>query len=217
MSKYTTATNERKKERSALLKAENKADIAAFRDHLMQMLEYDPETGIFRWRVNCGWWAKIGQVAGTQRPDGYLHIVIRQQQMMLHRIAWLFTTGKWPDEFIDHRDQCKSNNRWTNLRSAGQLLNQHNRSRHRNRTGFLGVALKSGKYPVAHIEIRDRRYHIGHFDTLQQAHDAYLEAKSWVIELGPDQAIPRIAAKRKERNRDKRRKVICVTPQQKGA
>lgn len=41
------------------------------RDELAKLLEYDPDTGAFRWKVNRRGTAKAGQEAGHINASGY--------------------------------------------------------------------------------------------------------------------------------------------------
>jgi HNH endonuclease len=162
-----------------MLRAQAASDVQATRLALMALVSYEPETGIFRWKATAGWWAKEGEQVGTLRPDGYLQIVLRQKQYMLHRLAWLFMTGEWPSDLIDHRDRCRDNNRWTNLRDVTVTVNQQNRVKvsPKNLAGLLGVTLSNRKYPQAQILVDGSRVYLGSHDTPEQAHEAYMAAK----------------------------------------
>lgn len=78
---------------------------------LKELLEYDPETGDFHWRVrpvrckqNATWnsaWA--GKIAGTISTYGYVMINVQHYQpMRAHRLAFLYMTGKFPQVDVDH-------------------------------------------------------------------------------------------------------------------
>jgi len=41
---------------------------------LKELLHYNPETGIFTWKVSTARRVSSGDVAGTKRKDGYIQI-----------------------------------------------------------------------------------------------------------------------------------------------
>ena len=154
---------------------------------LHEVMHYDPATGEFRRRVRLSNRDDFHRPVGHVDRDGYLVTNIDGRRYKLHRLAWLYMTGAWPVELIDHIDQCRSNNRWTNLRQADRVLNQHNRSRPspQNRsTGLLGATKIRGRYSRAIIRVSGERLYLGAFDTPEQAHEAYMAAKKLVIEKG---------------------------------
>lgn len=95
-----------------------------------------------------------------------------------HRLAWFIHHGRWPAEEIDHINMVRDDNRLANLREASHNDNQHNRQRARadNKLGILGVSTYRGRFK-AQIEINGENRYLGLFDTAEQAHTAYLEAK----------------------------------------
>ena len=99
---------------------------------------------------------------------------------MLHRLAWLYVAGKWPDGVIDHIDGDKGNNRFANLRDVTVSVNGQNQKRAmpHNGCGFLGVtfAKKVQRYR-ANINIDGRGRSLGYFDTPEEAHAVYLQEK----------------------------------------
>lgn len=150
-------------------------------EHVRYRLSYDPETGIFRWRnPNAKSPVNAGDVAGTLTKAGYIIICVDRIYVMAHRLAWLFVTGDWPINEIDHRDTDGSNNRWRNLRPATSTQNKGNTSLRRDNTsGFKGVAFhkRKGRF-AAHIRVSGRSVHLGYFDDPIEAHQAYQEAAS---------------------------------------
>ena len=43
-----------------------------------------------------------GKRVGSPDRDGYLYITHLKKRYALHRLAWLYVTGAWPVEQIDH-------------------------------------------------------------------------------------------------------------------
>lgn len=144
---------------------------------------YNPETGEFQW-VQGGRFNRLaGKPAGYTDPDGYIQIRIDKKLYQAHRLAWLYMTGEWPPSgFVDHVSTVVTDNRWVNLRDATKKINQENRRRagRNNKAGLLGVS-PNGKRWAATInttENGERKHHyLGTFDTPDQAHQAYVEAK----------------------------------------
>lgn len=93
-----------------------------------ELLHYDPETGIFRWKVALTNSVGVGLVAGTLGSRGYWHIRIGGTTYASHRLAWFYVHGEWPTQVIDHIDRDRSNNRIANLRDVSLSDNNRNRT-----------------------------------------------------------------------------------------
>lgn len=152
-------------------------------EYLRAILDYDPETGQFRWKqrfdVGNAWNARMaGKVAGWVHGDGYVGIGINGAIYQAHRLAWLWMTGKWPDDQVDHRDGNRSNNRFYNLRPATQAENCRNTRRPRNNTsGYKGVCfIKRTQRWRAQIRINRKRIYLGEFDAPEIAYQVYSRA-----------------------------------------
>lgn len=146
---------------------------------LREVLYYDPDTGIFKWRVRTSNRVSVGQVAGTPAGDGYVLIRIGKR-CWAHRLAWLYMTGKWPDGEVDHWDTNRSNNRWSNLRDVSGQTNSQNlrKAKSTSSSGLLGAFyFKSRDCFRAQISVNGRAKHIGYFTTAELAHAAYVKAK----------------------------------------
>lgn len=150
-------------------------------EELRAILEYDPATGAWTNRVHRGQRAVAGSPAGAwDRRDGYLRISIDQIKYLAHRLAWLYMTGEWPAQLIDHENTDRGDNRWANLRQATHAINSQNlhRARKDNKSGTLGVVRQRSTHRwCAQIRHDGKMVRLGLFDDKQAAHAAYVAAK----------------------------------------
>lgn len=157
------------------------ANISAAR--LRELLNYDPDTGVFTWLRPTGRRAKPGATAGSIQGRGYLGIRIHGVKYLAHRLAWLYQCGVWPDGDIDHINGDRCDNRIVNLRRAARSTNIQNlrSAKSHNKTGFLGVVLdssrKTARKYAARIVYGGKQHHLGYYNTPEEAHAVYLEAK----------------------------------------
>ena len=142
-------------------------------DRLLELLDYDSKTGVFVWKIAVSRGIKVGQVAGTLGPQGYVRIGIGGTQYRAHHMAWYFVYKVWPKQ-LDHKDRDRSNNAIDNLREATNSQNQGNRTID-NVTGYKGVTRKGNRY-TAQITINYVNTYLGSFDTPEQAAEAYKQA-----------------------------------------
>jgi hypothetical protein len=148
---------------------------------LKELLDYDPDTGLFRWKVDRNQKAKKGTVAGTVMNTGYVMVHVKNAFITGHRLAWFFTYGVYPDCHIDHIDQDKTNNRISNLRLAtnNHADNSQNRTvQSNNTTGCPGVHYcKRDKKFISRVSVGGIRHIVGYFITLEEAIEARKKAK----------------------------------------
>ena len=149
---------------------------------LKEVLEYNHDTGVFTWLKSNGPRAKVGNVAGYKNCYGYICIMLRSKKYKAHRLAYLYMTGKFPENFIDHINHIKDDNRWTNLRDATNSQNQYNTKKPRtNKSGYKGVCWnKRYKKWESKIKYMSKTIHLGRYTTPQEAAEAY---KKKAIEL----------------------------------
>lgn len=101
---------------------------------------------------------------------GYSVVFIKGKSYLTHRIIFLMFKGYLPKQ-LDHKDCNKLNNKIDNLREATPSQNQWNqRTYANNRTGVKGVGFhkKTNKFR-ARCQIYGKQYHLGVFDTVEQA------------------------------------------------
>ena len=92
---------------------------------LKRILTYHPELGHFTWNGYANARAQEGNIAGTQNK-GYRYVTINGIKFAVHRLAFLYMDGDYPEE-VDHDDRIKWNNKWNNLKRSNRKLNNSNR------------------------------------------------------------------------------------------
>lgn len=144
--------------------------------HLRAIVNYDSETGVFRWRVTRSSRALAGTVAGCVNRGGYLVFSIDYKLHYAHRLAWLYVHGHWPAAQIDHCNGDRADNRLVNLREATNTQNARNsRARASHLKGVWWHPKGHGRW-VAEITVEGQRILLGRFTTEEAAHRAYREA-----------------------------------------
>jgi HNH endonuclease len=158
---------------------------------LRQLLAYDANTGIFRWRArpitkpqHKSWNTKYASnAAGTSQSGGYRQIQVDGKKHLAQNLAWLHFYGEMPARGPDHINLDQADNRICNLRLATPSQNNANRRRPRNNSsGKKGVYLYRRKWHAT-ITKDYKHYYLGSFDGIDQAAAAYA-AKS--VELYGD-------------------------------
>ncbi len=143
-------------------------------EELKQRLQYNQRTGLFLRILRSG----RRKPAGNVNKDGYVHIRVGGKTHKAHRLAWLYVTGVWPDDMLDHKNGARADNRFRNLRQADRAINSQNirAARRDNTLGVLGVS-QHGRRFIARIMRDGRQNYIGSFATVEEAHAAYVAAK----------------------------------------
>jgi hypothetical protein len=145
-------------------------------ERLKELVNYDPETGVFtsiarRRKVAVG--NQVGHLNG-----GYVRMSIDGHRDYGHRFAVLYMTGMLPP-FVDHKDLNTANNKWENLRECDRVQNNGNRrvDPEKNKSGYKGVhwATARSKW-CAQISIGNKPKFLGYFDDPAIAHQAYMRA-----------------------------------------
>jgi len=150
-------------------------------ERLKELLYYHPNTGLFT-RIdlssNSVRTDLVGRLAGGPTSDGYKRINVDGRRYRAHRLVWLYMTGNWPKEEIDHKNRIRDDNRWDNIRESTSTINSQNRggTNKWSECGLLGVT-KHGDRFRAKIGVNRDSIHIGVYDTPEEAHQAYIEKK----------------------------------------
>jgi hypothetical protein len=141
---------------------------------ITKYLEYKPISGHFIWKPRFGdrhFNSKhAGNIAGSL-ANGYLRIKLEGYQYFAHVLVWFLETGIYPQHQIDHKDQNRSNNQFSNLRKTSHQENAQNRKTFsNNKSGHTGVAFRTcDKVWSAFISIKGKRIHLGSFTSFDEA------------------------------------------------
>ncbi|TES59157.1 HNH endonuclease [Pseudomonas syringae group genomosp. 3] len=147
-------------------------------ERLKQVLRYSPIVGVFEWRI-AGRKIRPGYLAGAVVGTGYVRITIDRVPYPGHQLAWLYMTGEWPEEQIDHRDGDRSNNAFKNLRLATEAQNSWNSKKKKNNTsGVKGVFFcNTTKKWVASFRMNGKMVYRKFFATMDEASIAIRSAR----------------------------------------
>jgi hypothetical protein len=130
---------------------------------LKEVLNYDPETGIFT-RLNSGHGVSCGDIAGTFDDDGYVNIKIDGKSHRAHRLAFMWMAGSFPPDEVDHINRIRDDNRWCNLRNVTHRENCQNSKINNN---FIGVHFhkEANKWNVRSSQVEGQSKYLGLFKT----------------------------------------------------
>lgn len=118
----------------------------------------------------------LGRVLkGRPAKSGHLAVQISGGNKEIHRlIARAFLPNPEGLSCIDHIDCNPTNNMVSNLRWCSKSQNGMNRSKPRNNTtGYKGVSRCRGSRFQAGIKLNGKRFHLGTFNTAEEAFEAY--------------------------------------------
>lgn len=148
-------------------------------ERLRNLLDYDPETGVFRWR-RAGQFA--GRIAGTTNREGYRRIQIDAAIYQRSVLAWLYVTGELPTVQLDHRDRNTGNDAFANLRPATQTQNKANSGVYKNnKLGVKGVRRhRNGRFE-ARLRVNGKAKYLGCYRTIDEAKAVYDAAAAEVF------------------------------------
>jgi len=138
---------------------------------LKELISYNQETGDMKWKNISHNRVKPYTKAGHMDRTGYARLSIEGKKYMVHRLAWLYVYGSFPENAIDHINRDRNDNRFSNLRLATVKQNNENISlRSHNTSGYRGVTWhKAAKKWMASVTHNKKQIYLGLFDNLDDA------------------------------------------------
>ena len=135
---------------------------------------FDYRDGKLFWKNPTSARVKVGRQAGSLTTNGYFVVSYDKRLRMLHRVIWdMHNELKCEGYLVDHIDGDRANNRIENLRLCDYSQNAANSFGHKDsRIPSKGVSFHRDKYR-AQIAHRGKRFHLGLFETEEEARLAY--------------------------------------------
>lgn len=141
-----------------------------------EYLSYNKISGQLSWIKFPGGQVRTGDVAGAKTAAGYLSVQLHKLPTYAHRIAWFLHYGAWPEEWIDHINGDKSDNRIVNLRLCNRISNRANSKPDLGRR-FKGIHYRPTRDAwIALITFKKKRHFLGYFKSEERAAIAYDDA-----------------------------------------
>ena len=137
-------------------------------EELLDLLDYDKETGIFKWKKSNNKKIKIGSIAGCKRKYGLIQISINRKIYLANRLAWFYVCKKWPIGQIMHINHIKDDNRFCNLKDVPFNSNKQKES-------IRAYYDKRYNTWTASRTLYGKCIHIGKFCTEQEAIEATIK------------------------------------------
>lgn len=153
------------------------------RERLTSLLSYNQETGELLWKARpiesfanerCGkaWNTKWAGKPAFTATDAKGHCIgaVNHNLFRAGRVIYKLMTGVDPDQ-VDHINGVYDDNRWVNLRSVPNNINQKNMKRSRsNSSGTTGVSWDKTKNSwAAAITVDRKAIHLGRFKDINDA------------------------------------------------
>ena len=112
-------------------------------DYLKEILDYDPKTGIFKWKVSKRK-TRDGDIAGSVNSKDRRVLSIDGLSFGASRLAFLYMTGAFPVHSVRHLNNINSDDRWANLKEVEPVVSRK----------------AANKYPGVHWKVRKSQYEV---------------------------------------------------------
>jgi len=161
---------------------------------LKQLIDYDPDTGVFTWRErplsmfkyqhDCKGWNKkyANKEAGSIKIDKLgaicMQITLLSKVYKLSRLTFLYVNGAYPINDIDCIDGDFTNLKWKNIRECTRTDTRYKTIKSKGDVNIIGVHFcnRERKY-ISKITVKGKSITLGQFNTPEEAHQAYVNAK----------------------------------------
>ena len=168
-----------------MIRVKDRKDIT--QEMVREWFDYDPETGEFTRLLRYDSYGKLQSIREPvvgKNNRGYFWCGVYGKTCLVHRLIWLWVTGKHPSGEIDHENGIRTDNRWINLRDVSPFENSRNQGVRKDcSSGVRGVTYDARKgcrgKPkwIARISHKGVRYVLGNFDNFEDAVKARKQAE----------------------------------------
>lgn len=146
-------------------------------ERLLQVLDYDPATGIFRWKIRGSNRIHVGDQAGVVNAKGYRFITVDRQKLQATRLAWLYVHGEWPQGDVKILNGNPDDSSLANLQPMSRLESARLRGAvSTNTSGLRGVSRTPKGRWQSHVTANYKQINLGAFKTPEEASAAYEHA-----------------------------------------
>lgn len=156
-------------------------------EEIRGLFDLNVETGELTWKATTSRGQHTQRAAGSSHRLGYRQVKTGKKSYLVHRVVWAIVYGEWPSKPVDHIDGNKANNAVANLRLVTAGQNMQNRAVKGVKTvsGLAGASYVPGTIRrrecwEARIKVNGVSKHLGRFKSPEDAHYAYITAKTQV-------------------------------------
>ena len=113
-----------------------KAKVIQFtHERLLEVLDYNPDTGGFVWKKPPSRGVRAGSEAGRGRGSGsYCYVAVDKEEVTTSRLAWFYVHGEWPERRVRFINRDRTDCRIANLTMFNGIGGEYD---HKTREGRL--------------------------------------------------------------------------------
>lgn len=131
-------------------------------EYLRRRYHYEIVTGRF-------YSLRTGKNIKGHTSKGYLEVRVKGTRYRVHRLAFLWVTGEWPENLVDHINRVPSCNAWHNLRDVTNSENLWN-TKGRASSGVKGVyKVKGYELWTGTVMKQYTKHYAGCYPTIDEA------------------------------------------------
>lgn len=145
---------------------------------VLDALDYNPATGVFKWKINPAKNIKAGTIAGgSSKGNDYRYIRLNNSEVTECRLAWFYMTGEWPNGRVKYKNGDKNDCRFENLTTFRKIAGVWDHNTADGRNEYLKEYRRSD--PILEKE----RYLLSRFEISMQDYNNMLFAQGGVCAI----------------------------------
>jgi len=150
-------------------------------EQVLAALDYNPATGVFRWKITPAKNVKAGTVAGGHsKGNAYRYIRLNGEEVTEGRLVWFYMTGNWPERRIRYKNGISTDCRFENLTLFNGIGGEYDYKTKEGNNAYLRA------YRRASPVIEKARNLRAKFDLSLEDYDQMLEAQGGVCAICKD-------------------------------